>query len=83
LAQKKVLRHLQQLAEDGLSAGDGSSAGDALYAATWDAFYNDTRVVATLILMSGALQGFFSQAATHLLTVAGSRSMTSLQGPTL
>lgn len=42
-------------------------------------FLNDARVVAILILLSGIFQGIFSQASTHLLTVAGMRAMTSLQ----
>ena len=44
-----------------------------------DDFFSDARVVATLILLSGIFQGVFSQTSTHLLTVAGTRAMTSLQ----
>ena len=41
--------------------------------------FTDARVVATVLLLSGIFQGVFSQTSTHLLTVAGTRTMTSLQ----
>jgi hypothetical protein len=46
---------------------------------SWDEFFSDGYVIAVVILIAGVFQGVCSQSSTHLLTVAGTRSMSALQ----
>ncbi len=46
---------------------------------SWTDFWSNSYVIAVLILLAGIFQGIFSQTSTHLLTVAGTRSMSAVQ----
>ena len=46
---------------------------------SWNDFWANSYVIAVVILLAGIFQGIFSQSSTHLLTVAGTRSMSAIQ----
>ena len=49
------------------------------YEISWNDFSSNSHVISVVILLSGVFQAIFSQSSSHLLTVAGTRSMSALQ----